>query len=85
MLYVEKTKTGKRGLLKIMIVRLSLVGFEAFILYAAFGIVQTIDQATSSSLFPAAVPTSVTRLGYFCTLGIHLKPMATIILPKSPT
>ena len=28
---------------------------------------------------------SVTRLGDFCTLGSHSKPVATIILPKLPT
>ena len=28
---------------------------------------------------------SVTRLGDFCTLGDHSKPVATIILAKSPT
>ena len=28
---------------------------------------------------------SVTRLGDFCTLGNHSKPVATIILPKLPT
>ena len=27
----------------------------------------------------------MTRLGDFCTLGKFLKPVATIILPKSPT
>ena len=31
------------------------------------------------------VPSSVTRLGDFCTLGNHSKLVATIILPKSPT
>ena len=27
----------------------------------------------------------MTRLGHFCTLGNHSKPVATVILPKSPT
>ena len=31
------------------------------------------------------VPSSVTRLGDFWTLGNFLKPLATINLPKSPT
>ena len=31
------------------------------------------------------IDTSVTRLGYFCTLGNNSKPVATIILPKLPT
>ena len=31
------------------------------------------------------VTNSVIRLGDCCTFGNHLKPVATIILPKSPT